>query len=168
VLVNPATGKLYRLAGRDPNWELKTALLLEENGDLEHAKQLYNRAIEPLNYEHDNSSAAYVAAQQIPLSPSEDASEKYVSGRMAPKNWRTKKLIDVLLPEATADTTGAELACNAHVALGIDNHGQSESDRRIDFETALAIKDTPITRYYLNKHKQEHPEAYVNDVSKPQ
>jgi tetratricopeptide (TPR) repeat protein len=66
----------------------------------------------------------------------------------------------VPLPYLTSDASPLDLSALIHVGLGLDSEGHGLQTEQADFESAAAIKDTPISRFYLEKFKKEHPNLY--------
>jgi len=129
--------------------QLNAALLFERAGELDDAKILYNSAATRIN-KSEQSRFDYLKKHTT-----EDVS--HITNDPG------------ILPILTDKSTAPDVACYANVGLGItDANGALNEEPRAHFEEAVAIKDCDVARYYLNKHKKEHPEAYVNDAPKPQ
>jgi tetratricopeptide (TPR) repeat protein len=123
-----------------PNDLLTAALLFERAGEKADAVRLYNCAANDLNRVLKRRAANYkigTAKGNIPM-----------------------PYTPVLLPEMSDESAPLDLACYTHVGLGLAEQGGRDEQARADFESAVSIKDTPIARYYLAKHKKDSPGYY--------
>jgi tetratricopeptide (TPR) repeat protein len=129
-----------------------------------YRKALTNKQTGELNIRIGNDYATFFNAALLFQRAGElsDAVKIYnVAAKEISYNHHSGKLrIAQPLPQLTNEATSLDVACNAHVGLGItEEYGQDEQ-ARADFESAVAIKDTDVARYYLAKHKKEHPGYY--------
>jgi len=139
-LFDSTTGDFDKHAYYPDQLLLDSALLFERAGELSTAIKLYNRAAVSLN--HDEERRAY--GRKISSSKGE-----------IPNPY-----VPVLLPILTDKATALDLACHAYVGRGIYSHWHGLQTDQADFEAAVAIKDTPVARFYLDQFKKEHPNLY--------
>jgi tetratricopeptide (TPR) repeat protein len=141
AVYDPTTGDVRAGVGNDPNWAFRAALLFERNDQLADANKLYNAAAHEVN--------RILSAR--------------VSGQPHHKRHTPPPPAPVYLPEMTDKSTSLDVAGYSTLGLGIGCMiGISNDDARPYLKEAVAIKDTDEARYYLNKHKKEHPHAYVD------
>jgi tetratricopeptide (TPR) repeat protein len=121
---------------------LTASLLFERGGEHAVAVKIYNRAAASVNRDLERKAYGwklYSAKGEIPI--------PYEPTR---------------LPILTDKSTSLDLACYAHVGLGIDSTKHGLQIDRSEFETAMAIENTPVAKFYLDKNKKEHPNLYTD------